>query len=132
PLALFRPCVTAPIALSSPRMPWAIEKFEASSSAPATFRPVETRFWVTSSFRLIELRLRRATKEPALVLIEFCTAIVFILFLRVTSAFCRPERDFARSYCHQARFRICRQAFYVKKSQMLATLKTAHDRLAHA
>jgi hypothetical protein len=76
PLALFRPCVTAPIAFSSPRMPWAMEKFEASSSAPATFRPVDTRFWVTSRLRLTEFRVRSATKTDGLVLMEFWTAIL--------------------------------------------------------
>jgi hypothetical protein len=78
PLALFSPCTTAPSALTSPRMPWAIAKFEASSIAPVTFKPVDTRFWVTASVLLVRSRFRSAIRASGLVRMELF-AIVPVL-----------------------------------------------------
>ena len=51
-------------------MPWAMAKLEASSFAPMTLRPVETRSWVLFKLSLVTFRLRNATIAAMLVLTE--------------------------------------------------------------
>ena len=54
---LFKPCEIDSSARSSPRIPWATAKAEASSNDEETRSPVETLFCVTSNRRLTELRV---------------------------------------------------------------------------
>ena len=68
---LFNPCEMDSRARSSPLIPWATAKAEASSNDEETRSPVETLFWVISSRRLTELRARSAVNAEGLVKTEF-------------------------------------------------------------
>lgn len=70
PLVAFKPWVRAEIPFNSPLRPCPIAKLEASDSAPVTFSPVETRFWVVELPLLIELMLRNDAKTEELVFTE--------------------------------------------------------------
>ena len=68
---LFKPCEIDSRARSSPRIPWATAKAEASSNDEETRSPVETLFCVMSNRRLTELRALSAVNADGLVKTEF-------------------------------------------------------------
>src|SRR5258708_2744652 len=72
-----RLCCTASKALRSERMPWAIEKSEALSCGPVTFRPVEMRFCVVVNDDWVMSRFDSATIAPTLVLTEVIAQLLF-------------------------------------------------------